>query len=98
MRDLFLSEPGTVVRVAREDEPSVTADTPVAAPTLVLSGGADPVVTPEHPKRLLEAIPQAREYVTPTHHMASRWRNLGNSPGWWRIFSRTRRCGPRKER
>lgn len=59
-RDLFMSPPGTVVRVERTQETMLGDDESVDAPTLIVSGGRDNVVSPEHPERLRRAIPQAR--------------------------------------
>ena len=42
-------------------------------PVLVLSGGKDPLFTPEHHEALLKALPQAKAKVFP---------DLGHSPNW----------------
>lgn len=60
-RDLLLTPPGTVVRVERRsDEDLFTADDVVTHPTFVIEGGADQVVSEEHPGRYAEAIAGAR--------------------------------------
>lgn len=64
-RDLFMSPPGTVVRVERGDEDLLADDETVAAPALVITGGKDRVVTPHHPRRLLQALPGADHYEFP---------------------------------
>ena len=65
-RDLFLSPPGTVVRVNRDEEATVDDLPTVAVPTLIVSGGEDRVVTIEHPERLKRAIPHATTHEFPT--------------------------------
>ena len=59
-RDLFLTDRASVVRVERAAEEPLGEHETTTAPTLIVTGGADQVVTPEHPRRLSEAIPHSR--------------------------------------
>lgn len=53
---LLTAAPGTVDRVAREDEVPFTEDLRVRCPTLIVVGGGDKVVAAEHPARYLAEI------------------------------------------
>lgn len=64
-RDLFLSEPGTVVRVERDEEETVDGLPTITVPTLIVTGGQDRVVLPQHPERLRAAIPHTTTYDFP---------------------------------
>ena len=63
--DLVTSPPGSVVRVARDEETPVGDDETVSVPTLIVEGGADQVVLPVHPARLRGVIPHAEYHLFP---------------------------------
>lgn len=62
-KSLLLTPPGTVERVGREDEEVFTSSDTVSAPTLVIEGGADKVVSAEHSARYLAAVEGATHVV-----------------------------------
>jgi pimeloyl-ACP methyl ester carboxylesterase len=64
-RNLFLSPPGTAVRVERPEEATLGPNETVTTATLIVSGGRDQVVAPEHPTRLKVAIPGAETFEFP---------------------------------
>lgn len=62
-QSLVTTEPGSVVRVDRFEEDPFDADDSVSCPTLIIEGGLDQIVLPEHPRRYLSAIPTAQHVV-----------------------------------
>ena len=63
---LATAPPGSVVRVEeRAEEEAFDESMSVDLPTLVIEGGADQVVAPQHPARYLADIPGARHEVIP---------------------------------
>lgn len=62
---LVTTTSGSVARVDRHEEEVVDADETVGCPTLVVEAGADRIVTSEHPRRYLQAIPSAEHVVVP---------------------------------
>lgn len=63
--------PGEVVRLDRSEEDPFPEDMAVGCDTLVIEGGADQIVTAEHPARYLKALPTAEHHFVP-----------GASHGW----------------
>lgn len=68
---LAMASSGEVARLERSEEEPFPDGMAVDCPTLVVEGGADLVVSSEHPARYLEAIPDAQHLVVP-----------GGSHGW----------------
>jgi pimeloyl-ACP methyl ester carboxylesterase len=68
---LTMSMPGEVSRLERDEEEPFPEDMDVGCPTLIIEGGADLVVSPEHPARYLKALPKAEHILVP-----------GASHGW----------------
>lgn len=68
---LVMTPPGSVRRVEREDESPFQEDWVVSCPVMVIEGGRDRVVGPEHPARYLAAVPGARREVVP--HASHGW-------------------------
>lgn len=65
------SPPGEVMRADRSEEEPFPEGLSVVAPTLVIEGGADQIVTAVHPARYLQALPDAIHVEIP-----------GASHGW----------------
>jgi pimeloyl-ACP methyl ester carboxylesterase len=65
------SPPGEVMRAERSEEEPFPERLTVTSPTLVIEGGADQIVTAEHPARYLSALPDAEHVEVP-----------GASHGW----------------
>jgi 3-oxoadipate enol-lactonase len=55
--------PGSVDRLERHQEDTISDGETVECPALVIEGGADQIVTSEHPLRYLRAIPDAEHVV-----------------------------------
>ena len=60
---LATTRPGSVDRLERHQEDTISDAETVECPVLVIEGGADQIVTPEHPRRYLRAIPDAEHVV-----------------------------------
>jgi len=60
---LVTTSPGSVVRVARDEEEAFSEDAFVDCPVLVIEGGRDEVVTSEHAERYRQALTQANHEV-----------------------------------
>lgn len=62
---LATAHPGSVERLERHQEETISDTETVSCRALVIEGGADQIVMTEHPRRYLRAMPQAEHVVVP---------------------------------